>query len=100
MAWFRNNYCCPRCEYFWEDEWSSACDDQCPSCGQKNIEAIDSEDLSIIIEQQNDKIFRVTYSPSSTAHEPFYVVLAEVTNENLLPILKEIASEIAYERYN
>ena len=29
---FRNHYHCPRCESSWSDEWSCACDDECPCC--------------------------------------------------------------------
>ena len=30
--WYRNHYRCVRCKTTWTDEWSSMCDDRCPSC--------------------------------------------------------------------
>lgn len=32
-------YVCPKCENEWEEEWTSACDSECPKCGTENIEA-------------------------------------------------------------
>jgi rubrerythrin len=32
-------YQCPKCDCFWEDE--EAGDDQCPECGQKDIEPLE-----------------------------------------------------------
>ena len=28
-----NRYTCPECGASWEDEWTCACDDDCPNCG-------------------------------------------------------------------
>lgn len=30
---YRNHYHCEECDTEWEDEWSCACNDRCPSCG-------------------------------------------------------------------
>lgn len=30
---FTNHYHCEDCDVEWEDEWSCACDDECPECG-------------------------------------------------------------------
>ena len=30
--WFLNEYHCADCEETWDDEWSSTCNDHCPSC--------------------------------------------------------------------
>lgn len=30
---FHNFYYCPTCDVSWEDDWSCACDDDCPECG-------------------------------------------------------------------
>jgi len=45
MAWFLNNYRCPRCGTKWSDEWSATCDDDCPHCGCRHISPLDSEEL-------------------------------------------------------
>lgn len=31
--WLLNEYYCPTCDICWSDEWSCACDDDCPECG-------------------------------------------------------------------
>jgi rubrerythrin len=41
---FINHYRCPTCRYEWTDEWSSTCDDDCPSCGARHISPRHSED--------------------------------------------------------
>ena len=33
-------YRCPKCGHEWQEQWSSACDSQCPNCGLKNITAL------------------------------------------------------------
>jgi len=33
-------YRCPECGHEWEEQWSSACDSECPNCGTKNITAL------------------------------------------------------------
>jgi len=43
-AMFRNHYICPDDGEEWYDEWSCACDDECPVCGSA-IEPTDSEEL-------------------------------------------------------
>lgn len=45
MAWFSNTYLCLRCDRAWTDEWSSTCDDKCPSCNAAHT-PIRSEDLT------------------------------------------------------
>lgn len=40
-----NYYACPRCKYDWHELWACNCDSMCPSCGQKNIQTTDSEEL-------------------------------------------------------
>jgi predicted RNA-binding Zn-ribbon protein involved in translation (DUF1610 family) len=40
---FANLYSCPKCGESWEDEWSCACNDECPQCGTKDIEPVESE---------------------------------------------------------
>lgn len=32
-AWYHLTYHCYGCNITWEDEWSCACDDECPKCG-------------------------------------------------------------------
>ena len=33
-------YRCPECDHEWQEQWSCACDSQCPNCGLKNITAL------------------------------------------------------------
>lgn len=33
-------YRCPECGHEWTEQWSCACDSQCPACGLKSIEAL------------------------------------------------------------
>ena len=43
---FLNHYTCDRCGYEWQDEWSCACDDDCPSCGARHMSPHESEQIS------------------------------------------------------
>lgn len=45
-AGFLNSYRCDRCDTEWQDVWSCACNDQCPSCGTKDIEPFESEEIN------------------------------------------------------
>lgn len=45
---FVNRYTCYQCGHDWSDEWSCACDDDCPACGARHMsphssDAIDGE---------------------------------------------------------
>jgi hypothetical protein len=42
---FRNHYKCPECGTEWTDEWSCCCNDECPSCGIKDIQPTHSEEI-------------------------------------------------------
>lgn len=37
-------YRCPECGHEWQEQWSSACDSECPVCGIKNITALHWEE--------------------------------------------------------
>jgi hypothetical protein len=39
-------YCCPECDHEWQEQWSCACDSQCPNCGLKNITALSWSDAA------------------------------------------------------
>jgi hypothetical protein len=41
-------YSCPECGESWEDEWSCACNGECPECGVKDIEPVESELLESV----------------------------------------------------
>jgi hypothetical protein len=41
---FVNSYHCEPCGESWDDEWSCACDDECPACG-KAYSPEESKDL-------------------------------------------------------
>ncbi|TXG96149.1 MAG: hypothetical protein E6R08_10275 [Nevskiaceae bacterium] len=38
-----NEYHCTHCGHEWEDEWTCACDDECPNCGAV-MTPLDSEE--------------------------------------------------------
>lgn len=40
-----NHYQCPECNYFWQDEWTAQCDDECPNCGKRHISPFYSEEF-------------------------------------------------------
>jgi DNA-directed RNA polymerase subunit RPC12/RpoP len=33
-------YRCPECGHEWQEQWSSACDSECPHCGLKEVTAL------------------------------------------------------------
>ena len=37
---------CPDCDHEWQEQWSCACDSQCPNCGLKNITALSWSDVA------------------------------------------------------
>lgn len=37
-------YRCPKCRHEWQEQWSCACDSECPECGTKNIAALSWEE--------------------------------------------------------
>jgi hypothetical protein len=76
MAWFCNQYECEECGCSWEDEWSCGCDDDCPECGARHMEPVDSVDLSHVIEEWNGK-FLIYGSPDSAEDSPDYELIAE-----------------------
>jgi hypothetical protein len=39
------NYCCPKCSHKWQDQWSCACDSECPNCGLKDITALSWDEI-------------------------------------------------------
>lgn len=43
---FLNTYTCPRCNCHWEDQWSCACNDECPSCSIE-VEPEESVELDL-----------------------------------------------------
>ncbi len=71
MAWLLNFYRCDRCDRMWTDEWSCACDDECPRCGARDMSPFDSEDLTEFVLQEGDQ-FVVLRSPETAEHEPDY----------------------------
>jgi len=44
MSQFLNSYHCEACDEYWDDQWSCACNDKCPTCN-KEIEPYQSDDL-------------------------------------------------------
>lgn len=39
-------YRCPDCDHEWQEQWSCACDSECPNCGLKNITALSWSDAA------------------------------------------------------
>jgi hypothetical protein len=75
MAWFRNHYHCDDCGAQWEDEWSCCCDDECPRCGSKNWSPFKSDDLTFLVEPE-EELFAVFESPITAEHSPRYARVA------------------------
>jgi hypothetical protein len=76
MAWFRNHYQCERCGKEWADWWSSLCDDDCPSCGNRHMSPDRSDDLSVVI-AAGDEGFTVWQSPASAERVPDYRLVGQ-----------------------
>ncbi len=43
--YFRNYYECPECHETWTDDYEATSNDECPTCGIKDIEPYQSEDI-------------------------------------------------------
>jgi DNA-directed RNA polymerase subunit RPC12/RpoP len=71
MAWFTNFYRCSECGNSWHDEWSAICDDDCPHCGARHMSPDDSDDLTVVIEDDDGK-FIVLRSADDAEHSPDY----------------------------
>lgn len=71
MGWFRNEYQCYRCSCEWQDEWSAECDDDCPECGARHASPSGSEDLTLIVVEE-ENCFVVYYSPEDAEYDPAY----------------------------
>lgn len=61
MAWFLNFYKCGQCRRRWTDEWR---DDQCPSCGFRDMTPYKTDDLTELVEREGDE-FIVLRSPDT-----------------------------------
>lgn len=73
--WFANHYQCARCGHAWTDEWSCMCEDDCPDCGARHMSPVYSDDLTEIVEQEDDA-FVLLRSPETAEHSPDYKELA------------------------
>ena len=71
MAWYRNFYRCSECGSAWEDEWSCMCDDDCPNCGSRHWTPYESQDLTFLVERENDE-YLIYESPLAAGHYPNY----------------------------
>jgi hypothetical protein len=74
MAWLLNEYVCGECGYSWTDEWSCACDDDCPNCGSRHYPPVDSEDLSEVIVASSGQ-YKLLRSPETAEDDPEYEVV-------------------------
>jgi hypothetical protein len=72
MPWFIKYYRHKRCCAAWTDEWSCACDDECPRCGAE-IEPYGWDDLSVRVDEgPSAKGWVVSVSPPTAEHSPEY----------------------------
>ena len=71
MTWYLNYYRHRECHTRWTDEWSCTCNDKCPECNAE-IEPYNSEDLSIVTDNNGDGTWTVLVSPLSAQHRPDY----------------------------
>jgi hypothetical protein len=85
MAWFLKYYRHKECHTRWTDEWSCACNDKCPRCNAE-IEPYKWDNLSVIVEDEEDGTWTVLVSPPSAGHSPDYEA-------------KEFATEKAAKRF-
>lgn len=81
MTWLLNFYRCARCKKIWTDEWSCACDDQCPHCGLRDMSPFNSEDLSELIVEEGGK-FVVLRSSEEAEHDPDYEELGRFSTRD------------------
>ncbi len=81
MAWFLNFYRCDRCRKIWADEWSCACDDQCPHCGFRDMTPFNSENLTELIVEENGK-FVVLRSPEEAEDDLDYEELGRFSSRD------------------
>ena len=72
MAWFLKYYRHAECQTSWTDEWSCACNDECPKCGAE-IEPYDWEDLSVMVDKHPSGTgWVVIVSPPTAEESPDY----------------------------
>jgi hypothetical protein len=71
MAWFVKYYRHEECKAEWTDEWSCACNDSCPVCGDE-IEPYDWDDLSVVVSSGENGGWIVCVSPPNAEHAPDY----------------------------
>ncbi len=81
MAWLLNFYRCDRCRKIWTDEWSCACDDECPNCGFRDMSPFNSEDLTELIVEEHGK-FVVLRSSDEAEDDPDYEELGRFSTRD------------------
>lgn len=96
MAWYYNKYRCDRCHYIWTDEWSCACDDDCPRCGARHMQPYDYEDLSVVVEALSDGQFAVSWSPQYAEDTPCYVESPAVATAEQAEKLARLARNVVW----
>lgn len=79
MAWYLSRYVCPSCKDVWDDEWSSACDNECGRCGQKHIAPVSTEDVTVVLEKNDNGAWEVWASPTDAEDKPRYALLGRLT---------------------
>lgn len=80
LAWYLNRYVCPDCKEVWDDAWSAMSDDTCPSCESEDISPVSSDDLSVIVERNEDGDYEVLVSSDAAHEEPKYLVLLTLSS--------------------
>ena len=48
MQLLQIKYECSVCGCRWEEVWDCTCDSECPDCGQRDIEAVNREEINSV----------------------------------------------------
>lgn len=91
MAWFANQYDCPRCGYSWTDEWSCTCDDRCGLCGAPEVSPTDSVDISVIHRKGANHEEQVFFSSVKAESEPRYILFVSTRDEHFAQRMEKAA---------
>lgn len=66
---FEIDYRCPSCGHEWREEWSCACDSECPECAQNDVEARDWRELDEVADSAALVTFRAELAAARTTQE-------------------------------
>lgn len=95
MAWYRNFYRCSECETLWSEEWSCCCDDECPTCQTSDFSPYRTDDISVLVAQEDDGLTAIYYSPPDADDSANYKFLAQTNNQGVCQFLEMLAKELS-----